>query len=143
MTPAGLCFLDTNILLYALDPRDPRKQGVAAELIRSASADERAVVSTQVLIELFHNLQRKLGLDRERAARTCFAFTEWPVVASDMSLAMKAMARAAQSQLSIWDAMIVEAALRGGAATLYTEDLTHGQRFGVLAVCNPFEVRPA
>jgi len=143
MAPAGLCFLDTNILLYALDPRDPRKQGLATELIRSTSAAERVVVSTQVLIELFHNLQSKLGLDRERAARACFAFAEWPVVASDLPLAMKAMARAAQSQLSIWDAMIVEAALRGGAATLVSEDLTHGQRFGALVVCNPFELPAA
>jgi hypothetical protein len=28
--------------------------------------------------------------------------------------------------------------LRGGAQTLYTEDLTHGQRFDALTVVNPF-----
>ena len=33
---------------------------------------------------------------------------------------------------------LVEAALRGGAQTLYTEDLTHGERFESLTVLNPF-----
>ena len=51
---------------------------------------------------------------------------------------LKAMARSAETQLSIWDCMIVEAALIGGAPTLYSEDFTHGQQFGPLQVVNPF-----
>ena len=34
--------------------------------------------------------------------------------------------------------MVIEAALRCGAQTLYTEDLNHGQRFDTLTVVNPF-----
>ncbi len=34
--------------------------------------------------------------------------------------------------------MIVEAALRARVTTLFTEDLTHGQRFGTLGVVDPF-----
>jgi predicted nucleic acid-binding protein len=43
-----------------------------------------------------------------------------------------------QHQLSIWDAMVVQAALKAQAHTLYSEDFAHGQRFGNLAVVNPF-----
>jgi len=40
--------------------------------------------------------------------------------------------------LSIWDALVVRAALVSGCRTLYTEDLQHGRRFETLDVVNPF-----
>lgn len=135
-------FVDINVLLYTLDPRDSRKQAIAAELVRTLSSEGRAMVSTQVLIELFSNLHRKLNISRERAAVFCYSLSDWDVVPSDLPLVMKAMARSAQNQLSIWDSMIVEAALAGGARTLYSEDFQAGQRFGALKVVNPFEVVP-
>jgi predicted nucleic acid-binding protein len=136
-------FLDTNVLLYAMDPRDPSKQARAAELVQRLSSEGNAMVSTQVLIELFSNLHRKLGVSRERAALVCYSLTDWAIVPSDLPLVMKAMARSAQSKLTIWDCMIVEAALAGGAQTLYSEDFAHRQHFGALQVVNPFEAPPA
>jgi predicted nucleic acid-binding protein len=122
-----------------MDPRDPLKQARAEALVQRLGNEGNAMLSTQVLIELFSNLHRKLGITRERAALVCYSLTDWAVVPSDLPLVMKAMARSAQSQLSIWDCMIVEAALAGGAQTLYSEDFAHGQRFGALRVVNPFE----
>ena len=136
-------FLDSNILLYTVDPRDPAKQATATALVRDLSEGEGAMVSTQVLIEVFSNLHRKLHVSRERAALFCYSLAEWAVVASDLPLVMKAMARSAHSRLSIWDCMIVEAALAGGAQVLYSEDFSHGQMFGRLRVVNPFEPIPA
>ena len=136
-------FLDSNVLLCAMDPRDAAKQATATELVRDLSEREGAMVSTQVLIEVFSNLHRKLHVSRERAAVFCYSLTDWAVVSSDLPLVMKAMARSAQSQLSIWDCMIVEAALAGGAQVLYSEDFAHGQSFGRLRVVNPFEPAPA
>jgi predicted nucleic acid-binding protein len=39
---------------------------------------------------------------------------------------------------SFWDALILEAALRGGADRLLTEDLQHGQEIEGLRIDNPF-----
>ena len=60
------------------------------------------------------------------------------VIESDVELVTSAMEKSIQHQLSIWDAMVIEAALRAQAQTLFTEDLTHGQRFGTLTIVNPF-----
>ena len=49
-----------------------------------------------------------------------------------------AVRRSASSQVSYWDALIIESALDAGAAVLLTEDLQHGQRFEALRVVNPF-----
>lgn len=40
--------------------------------------------------------------------------------------------------LSLWDALIVEAAQAAGASELLSEDLQEGRRFGSLVLTNPF-----
>jgi predicted nucleic acid-binding protein len=43
----------------------------------------------------------------------------------------------ARYQISFWDALIVHAAERSGAAILYSEDLADGQTYGSVRVVNP------
>lgn len=41
-------------------------------------------------------------------------------------------------RLSIWEGLIVAAALQRGCTVLYSEDLNHGQRIRGVEVRNPF-----
>lgn len=136
--PAGLCFVDTNVLLYAVDDRHPAKRDRAQDLLAHLHRNRLGVVSTQVMLELAHNLVRKFKVSKTTAAMMTSAYAQWPVIPADAQLVLKALARSAESQLSVWDAMVVEAAILSGAQALLTEDLTHGQSFGPLAVFNPF-----
>jgi hypothetical protein len=77
-------------------------------------------------------------MPQAHAKTLVMAYTHWTVVPSDVALVTNAIEKSLQHQLSIWDAMVIEAALRGGAQTLYTEDLNHGQRFESLTLVNPF-----
>jgi len=43
-----------------------------------------------------------------------------------------------QAELSFWDALVVVAAARSGAAVLYTEDLNDGQEILGVRISNPF-----
>ncbi len=133
-----MVFFDTNVLVYCTDASAPAKRQRALELVAEASAAGEAVISTQVLIELFHTLTREQRSSAPAAKKLCAAFLAWPVIGSDSALVEAAIDRCIASRLSIWDAMVVEAALRARAATLFTEDLTHGQRFGALRVVDPF-----
>ena len=45
-------------------------------------------------------------------------------------------------RFSIYDSMIIAAALKVGCSILYTEDLSSGQRIEALTVCDPFTPRP-
>jgi predicted nucleic acid-binding protein len=60
------------------------------------------------------------------------------IVPIDASLVHLALQRSQKSRISYWDALIVEAAIRSGATTLYTEDMHHGTRYGNLQLHNPF-----
>jgi predicted nucleic acid-binding protein len=131
-------FFDTNVLVYCTDTQTPHKQARARSLIAQAAATGEAVVSTQVLIELFHVLTRKQKMPAATAQALIQAYAAGFVIDSDVELVTSAIEKSMQHQLSIWDAMVIEAALRAQAQTLYTEDLTHGQRFGTLTVVNPF-----
>jgi predicted nucleic acid-binding protein len=134
----ALHFVDTNLLLYGIDDKDSRKQSLALELLTRLDSQQSGVLSTQVLLEFAHNLTRKFKVSRSTASLMTAAYLKWRVVQSDASLVVQALARSAQNDLSIWDAMVIEAALRAKADVLYTEDLQHGQRFGTLTVINPF-----
>lgn len=131
-------FFDTNVLVYCTDTQALEKQLRARRLVAQTAAAGDAVLSTQVLIELFHTVTRKQKMPPAAAQALTLAYAAWPVIDSDAAMVHLAINRSIQQQLSIWDAMVIEAALRSGAKTLYTEDLNHGQRFGALTVVNPF-----
>jgi predicted nucleic acid-binding protein len=131
-------FFDTNVLVYCTDAAAPDKMKHARSLVARWGAAGEAVVSTQVLIELFHTLTRKQKMPPLMAQALVRAYAVWPVIDSDLGLVDAAVERSIAHRLSIWDAMVVEAALRADADTLYTEDLSHGQRYGTLVVVNPF-----
>jgi predicted nucleic acid-binding protein len=61
------------------------------------------------------------------------------VVPLDLLMHQEALLLARLHQLSWYDALIVAAAQRAGARTLYTEDMQHGRAFDGLRLVNPFE----
>ena len=48
----------------------------------------------------------------------------------------------ARYQVSFRDALVVRAAQAAGAETLYSEDLSDGQRYAGIIVVNPFKALP-
>ena len=129
---------DTNVLVYCTDKQSPAKQVIARELVERHSATGQAVISTQVLIELYNVLVNKQKVPASLAAELITSYALWPVVESDLALVQSAIARTQDQQISIWDAMVVEAANRCGADTLLSEDMSHGVRYGETTVVNPF-----
>ena len=131
-------FLDTNILIYRIDLLAPVKQKRAAELVNELYLAGEAVLSTQVLQEFYNTATGKFRLPPADAALAAQAHARTRVVQLTLPLIFAAMARHAGGQFSFWDALIVEAALAGGAKVLYTEDLRDGLVIDGLTIRNPF-----
>jgi predicted nucleic acid-binding protein len=132
-------FVDTNLWAYRLDRREQKKATRIAAWLRELAAEHEIVVSTQVLVELRSVLTRKFDppFDPASIETALVALTHFEIVPTDHHLVLDAHALAAPEQLSWFDALIVEAALRGGCWVLFTEDLQDGRRFGELEVRNP------
>src|SRR2546430_1527513 len=132
MAASQATFIDTNILVYAHDRSETRKQPAARTLLEELWRDGTGVVSTQVLQEFHVVVTRKFDPPmRHAAARELVAlYGAWRTVQIDLPLIIAASNLEERHALSFWDALIVEAAARSGAVRLVTEDLQHGRRFG-------------
>jgi predicted nucleic acid-binding protein len=133
-------FLDTNLLVYLFANEDPGRQQVAEALYLRTAAEGSTVISTQVLQEFYSVATRTMrAVIKASTARLALQeFAEHHVVQVTPRMVLQAASRSASEQLSIWDALIVEAALAGGCRTLYSEDFQHGRAFGPLRVVDPF-----
>lgn len=129
-------FFDTNVLVYVASA-DPDRSAEAGRLLRGGGA-----VSVQVLNELVSVLRKKFRFEWasvETVLAVVHAHCE--VLPLDLLMHQEALLLARLHQLSWYDALIVAAAQRAGARTLFTEDLQHGRVFdGGLRVVNPFAV---
>lgn len=135
-----ICFFDTNVLVYAVDPRNVQKQQAALDLCAKAISDGSFTISAQVLNEFYRVTTRanQALLNHEQACTQISALARQRVVPVTANITLAALARLGISQISWWDSLILEAAISAGASTLYTEDLQHRQHFGELTVVNPF-----
>jgi predicted nucleic acid-binding protein len=137
-------FVDTNVLIYQLDTREPEKQARARAWMDRLWSTRSGRISSQVLQELYATLTRKLdpGLERETARKVVRALWAWhPVLIDDQAFSI-AWAVQDRFGLSWWDALIVAAARIAECSLLLTEDLQHGQDLDGLKVINPFIASP-
>lgn len=134
-------FVDTNILLYALDDSAGGKRGQARALVEQLWESREGCLSVQVLQEFFVNVTRKIAkpLDVETAKEIVADLSRWylHVPAADDVLA--AIGIHQRTGISFWDAMIVRSAAEIGCAVLYSEDLNAGQDYSGVRVENPFQ----
>lgn len=137
-------FVDTNVLLYAQDPRNPDKQAAAARWLQSCWHGQHGRLSTQVLNELYANLRRVApGLLPEQARSVVRRYRGWqPWIVDDVTVDL-AWALQDRFLINYWDALMVAAAQQQGCAYLLSEDLQHEQRFDNVQVINPFKTSPS
>jgi predicted nucleic acid-binding protein len=132
-------FFDTNVLVYAFDEGEPEKRAVALALIEEHLVDGDGVISVQVLQEFYSAVRREpQPLSNEVAATAVRRLAGFSPLSEDVGMVLKAVRRAQEMSISLWDALIVEAALKAGADRLFTEDLQHGQIIEGMRVENPF-----
>ncbi len=126
-------FFDTNVLLYLLSD-DETKADRAERLIASGG-----VISVQVLNEFVSVALRKLGMSiselREvlAAVRTVCSVRSIDIESHELGLDLVERYR-----FSVYDALIVAAALRANCTILYTEDLSDRQIIEGMTIRNPF-----
>lgn len=137
--PVADCFLDTNVLLYAVstNPNEAGKAQAARALIQSANWAWSAHVAAEFVRAGTASRQAQ-PLSRREARRWVELWMAFPMAVVDGALVLAALDIAERFQLSHFDAQILAAAQRMGCATVYSEDLNHGQDYGGVRVLNPF-----
>ena len=115
-------FVDSNLLLYYVDPVEPRKQALAVEWLDHLWTAGMGRLSWQVLHEFYWNAVKKMHLDSGAARQIVNHLTHWQPVDTSPGLIQQAWHWMDAAQLSYWDALIIAAAQRSGARYLLSED---------------------
>ncbi|HUL16583.1 MAG TPA: PIN domain-containing protein [Terriglobales bacterium] len=138
----ALVFVDTNVLIYAVDAGDPQKRQAAKTWRDELWKSRRGRISFQVLQEFHSKVSQKVPSAREQARVEVRDLMEWHPVAVDSAILERSWKIQDRYQLSFWDALIVAAAKSAGCQYLLTEDLQTGQDLDGVEVVNPFLTKP-
>lgn len=137
--------VDTNVLVYRFDPRDPQKQRIAEDLLRAGIEEDGVRLPHQAIVEFVQAVTRPLRRggpsllampDALREAELMLA--QFEILYPSASLLRTAVRAVATYQLSWLDAHMWAYAEHYGLDELLTEDLSDGQLIGSVRIRNPF-----
>jgi predicted nucleic acid-binding protein len=130
--------LDTNILIYACDKADVKRQQIALDLVSNASD---GVLLWQVACE-FVAASRKLSSQGFTVAdawdRLADYLALFPLILPKAAALERARILHSEDRWSFWDATIVAACLESGVERLYSDDLPGRSVRWPLEIVNPF-----
>ena len=129
--------LDTNVLIYAVDPTHAGKHVRASEIVNAAAAVESAV-AVQVLAEFVAVARRKVHAFGEALAYIERLRRTFAIVTADIDAYDIAVQVVTKHDMPIWDAMLWATLDQAGCRTLLTEDFQDGRTLGGVTFLNPF-----
>jgi len=135
-------FIDTNVIIYANDSADGRKQSLAIDIVSARIRDGLGVISTQVMQEYAVNALGKLGQAMPVIMHQLHLLETFETVLLKPPLVRRALELTGIYRISYWDALIVAAAEHAGCARILSEDLNPGQFYCGMECVNPFAPEP-
>ncbi len=136
------CFIDTNILLYAVStvPAEAARTEIARRLIQNTNWGWSAQVAAEFIRAA--SSKRNSTMSRTEAAKWVELWMAYPMLSVDGTMVLDAAALGDRFQISHFDSQILVTANRLGCELVYSEDLGHGQKYGEVQVRNPFLLPP-
>jgi len=135
---------DTNLLVYAWDPRDPAKQQRARRLLHDGFNSNSIRIAHQAVIEFVSVITRPLPSGkpiltrREARQETEEILAHVSVLYPNVDVLRAALRGHVEYQLSWYDAHMLAYAEVFGLTELLSEDFQHGRVYGNVRVVNPF-----
>jgi predicted nucleic acid-binding protein len=131
--------LDTNVIVYFYDPREPGKQTVARALLPVLQERNLAGLSVQVLVEFGHLARRKLVMSRSDVYLQVTALIQaWPILDLTPVVVAEAARGVRDHSLAYYDAQIWATAKLNQIPVLFSEDLNSGSTLEGVRFVNPF-----
>ena len=134
-----MTFLDTNVLVYSIDGKDPAKQVVARGIVVSAVRGGGFLISAQVLNEFSNIALLKLKLSVEEVRKFVSFFSRIGVVSLESRWTDAALLLKQRYETQFFDSLLLAAAQENGCDEILTEDLNDGQMYGRVKAVNPFK----
>jgi predicted nucleic acid-binding protein len=137
------CFVDTNLLVYAVDPREPEKQRSASDLLRRIVRDHTLVLSPQSLNECYHVLAvRRRVATTDEVRRFVSFLNEFCTAPYDFETTRLAWVIGDRHGFGWWDCILLASASLARCEVFLSEDMQHEQAVEGLTILSPFKLDP-
>ena len=115
--------IDTNILLRYIVRNNPEQADIARKFIESLTPESPGFISREVALEFVWVLERSYSYPRVKIADTLLRLTSAPnIIVESEEDVVNAVTSYRQSSADFSDLLILAAAQRIGASSLYTFD---------------------
>jgi predicted nucleic acid-binding protein len=135
-------FIDTNIFVYSFDERMPAKKERSMALIQDGLKTGLGTISTQVIQEFLNVATQKFAVPmKPEDSRLYLRFVLNPLcrVYPNLLLFETCLDLHYETRYSLYDSLIIAAAIQAGCDILYSEDLQDGQEVRSIKIVNPFQ----
>ena len=133
-------FVDSNILVYAVDPAEKSKRPLVSDLLRRMVHDQTLVLSAQSLNECYRVLtDRRRIMPREDAREFVAALAPSCTAPFGFDVTREAWRLQDAVGYSFWDCMLLGSALLAGCSVFVSEDMQHGRKLDRMTILSPFE----
>ena len=133
--------VDTNVLIYANDQRDQRKQSIAISLVEGL---DDGALPWQVICE-FLAASRKLEPLGFSLAKAWIYLEKlrstWKTIIPGWNVQVRAYELTQRYSISYWDALLIGACVDVGIERMYSEDLDTHDGIDGLEIVNPFRAQ--
>lgn len=130
--------LDTNVLIYMADEREPEKRAVARTVVVRLQTSTVPLLSSQVVSEYANTLLR-LGFGHHRTDEAVGLLEEaYAIVPVNPDIVRRAVRGSAHFGFAFYDAQIWAAAREWGATVVLSEDFPDGLVADGVRFANPF-----
>jgi len=133
------CFVDTNLLVYAIDPAEPDKRPIIADLLRRTIRNRTLVLSPQSLNECYRVITDRRGMSRDAARGYIAALSPNCSAPLNYNVQRRAWRIQDEARLSWWDCLLIASASLAGCGIFLSEDMQHEQQVLDVRILNPFK----
>lgn len=138
-------FFDTNIIVYAYDASEAKKQEICVRLLESVYEKKiTGVVSNQVIGEVFkgltENIEKPISVeDAKLVIENITDSDSWVKINYDHETVKRAVLTVKLHKTSFWDTVIAETMKENGLVKIYTENEKDFKKIPGIKVINPLK----
>jgi predicted nucleic acid-binding protein len=137
------CFVDTNLLIYAVDPAEPEKRGIAGAWLMQMIRTRTLVLSPQSLNECYRVLtERRSMMPRNQARLFITGFMAFCTAPFGADVIRRAWRVQDTGEFGWWDCLLLGSALVAGCEMFLSEDMQHERTIDGMTIVNPFKLGP-
>lgn len=134
------CFVDTNLLVYALDPKVPEKRQRAKDFLNRIMDRHTLVLSPQSLNEYYRVVTERHAVPRNDARLLTWAWAKFCTAPYDFDVTEQAWQIQDGYGFGWWDCMLLASASRAGCELFFSEDMQHERAVDGLTIINPLRL---